>query len=230
MSKKWSIVEPKDFEVDSKCYRFAGKQYFRVTQILNIIAKPGIVAWSARVGRRKVEAVIKRRCELGTTVHHLFELTLKGESFNLGNYETEIQTDLNLFDEFKINTCLVPEALEQHLWSNKYGYAGTADYLGEYKSFKKYMVRGHQTKFADGARVIGDWKTSADIYKTYWLQMAAYLVAFEELTGIKLAGAFIVQFRNGRIRVKEMTYDELMVEFEAFKHALGLYDWEHKKR
>jgi len=231
MSKKsWSIVKPDDFDVDNKNYRIDGKDYNRVTQILNIIAKPGITSWAARVGRKKVEAVIKRRCDLGTTVHNLFERTLKGESFNLGNYETEIQTDLNLFDEFKINTCLEPEALEQNVWSNEYEYAGTIDYVGEYQSCAKYMVRGHKTKFAKGARVLGDWKTSADIYKTYWLQAAAYLVAFEELTGIKLAGAFIVQFRNGKIRVKEMTYDELMVEFEAFKHALGLYRWEHKKR
>jgi hypothetical protein len=59
--------------------------------------------------------------------------------------------------------------------------------------------------------------------------MAAYVVAFEKLTGIKLDGAFIAQFRNGRIRVKEMTYDELMLEFKGFIHALGLYECENKK-
>jgi len=225
---KWQIVTPKDFEVDSKCYRFDGKQYVRVTQSLNIIAKPGIASWAARVGRKKVEAVIARRCDLGTTVHNLIERTLKGESFNLGNYEKEIQTDMNLFDEFRINTCLEPEALEQRVWSNKYGYAGTIDYVGEYKSYAKYMVRGHKTKFAKGAQVLGDWKTAADIYKSYWLQLAAYIVAFEELTGIKLAGGVIAQFRNSKIRVKEMTYNELIKQFEAYKNALGLYKWEHK--
>ena len=228
--KSWSIVEPKDFEVTNKNYRFNNKEYVRVTQSLSIINKPGIVAWSARVGRKKVEAIMTKRCNLGTLVHNLFERTLKGEKFNLGTYEKEIQEDLNLFDEFKINTCLSPEALEQRLWSNKHGYAGTADYIGEYQSFKKYLVRGWKANFPDGAKVIIDWKTSADLYKTYFLQLAAYIVAFEELTGVRLDGGVLVQFRNGKIRVKEMTYDELMVEFEAFKHALGLYNWEHKKR
>lgn len=230
MSKKsWSIVKPADFDVDNKNYRIDGKDYNRVTQVLNIISKPGLTSWAARVGRKKVEAVIKRRCDLGTTVHNLFERTLKGESFNLGNYETEIQTDLNLFDEFKINTCLSPEALEQNVWSNKHEYAGTIDYIGEYKSFKKYLVRGWKANFPDGARVIIDWKSSADIYPTYFLQLAAYIVAFEELTGIKLDGGVIAQFRNSKIRVKEMTYKELIKLFGAYKSALNLYNWEHKK-
>ena len=225
---KWQIVVPEDFESDNKNYRLGGKQYIRVTQSLNIISKPGITSWAARVGRKKVEAVLKRRCDLGTIVHNLIERTLKGEKFNLGTYEKEIQEDLTLFDEFKINTCISPEALEQRLWSNKYGYAGTADYIGEYKSFKKYIVRGWKANFPDGAKVVGDWKTSADIYSSYWLQLAAYIMAFEELTGIKLDGGFIAQFRNGKIRIKEKTYKELKVEFKAYLHALALYKWEHK--
>jgi len=225
---KWQIVVPEDFEVTNKNYRFNGKEYIRVTQSLNIINKPGITAWSARVGRKKVETVLKRRCDLGTTVHNLFERTLKGEAFNLGTYEKEIQEDLELFNEFRINTCIVPEALEQRLWSNKYGYAGTADFLGEYKSNKKYLVRGWKANFPKGAKVVGDWKTSADIYPTYFLQLAAYIMAFEELTGIKLAGGFIAQFRNGKVRIKEKTYAELKIEFKAYLHALALYKWQHK--
>jgi hypothetical protein len=227
--KSWSILLPKDFESTNSEYHLNDRDYSRVTAVLNIIAKPGIRAWAARVGKKKVEAVLKRRCEIGSIVHNLFELDLKGKSFNLGNYQSEIQEDMGLFDEFKINVCLEPEGLEQRLWSNIHGYAGTADYLGKYKSFLKYLVRGHKPKFTKESRVIGDWKTSADIYPHYWMQLAAYVVAFEELTGIKLDGAFIAQFRNGKIRVKEMTYDELMLEFKGFIHALGLYECENKK-
>ena len=227
--QSWQILLPEDFESTNSEYHLNGKDYSRVTSVLNIIAKPGIRAWAARVGKKKVEAVLKRRCEIGSTVHHLFELELKNEPFNLGNYQSEIQEDLQLFDEFKINTCLEPEALEQRLWSNVHGYAGTADYLGKYKSFAKYLVRGHTSKFTKESRVIGDWKTSADIYPYYWMQLSAYVVAFEELTGIKADGAFIAQFRNGKIRVKEMTYDELMLEFKGFSHALGLYNCTNKK-
>ena len=228
MTKKWSIIEPKDFEVSSKNYRFNNKDYIRVTQSLSIISKPGVVAWSARVGRKKVEAVLKRRCDLGTIVHNLFERTLKGEKFNLGTYEKEIQEDLNLFDEFKINTCLSPEALEQRLWSNKHGYAGTCDAIGTYKTFKKYLIRGHKSRFDKESHVILDWKTSKNLYDSYWLQLSAYTVAFEELTNIKLDGGVLVQFRDGRIRVREKTYKELIELFKAYKCALELYRWQHK--
>jgi len=226
---KWQIVVPEDFEVDSKSYRLEGKNYIRVTQVLSVIAKPGITAWSARVGRKKVETVLKRRCDLGTLVHNLFERTLKGEAFNLGTYEKEIQEDLELFDEFRINTCKEAEGLEQRVWSNKYGYAGTLDFLGNYKSNKKYIVRGHEAKFEKGARVILDWKTSASIYPTYFLQLAAYVKAFEELTGQKVDGAAVVQFRNNKIRIREKTYKELMDIWEVWEAALTLYKWEHTK-
>ena len=71
MTKKpWSILLPKDFESTDLEYHLNGRSYSRVTATLNIIDKPGIRAWAAREGKRKVEAVMKRRCEIGTTVHH----------------------------------------------------------------------------------------------------------------------------------------------------------------
>ena len=225
---KWQIVVPEDFKVTNKNYRFNGKEYIRVTQSLNIINKPGITAWSARVGRKKVETILKRRCDLGTTVHNLFERTLKGEAFNLGTYEKEIQEDLELFDEFRINCCIKAGALEQRLWSNKYEYAGTADAIADYKTNKKYLIRGHKSRFDNGAHVIIDWKTSADLYNSYWLQISAYIVAFEELTKIKLDGGVLVQFRNNRVRVREKTYKELIELFAVYKNALELYRWQHK--
>jgi len=227
--KSWQIIVPDDFESTDSEYHIQGKIYSRVTATLNIIAKPGIRNWAAREGKKKVEAIMKRRCEIGSIVHNLFELTLKGKSFNLGNYQSEVQTDVNLFDEFRINTCLAPEGIEQRLWSNKYGYAGTADYIGKYKSCFKYIVRGHTAKFLSESRVVGDWKTSADIYPYYWMQLAAYIFAFKELTGVKLDGAFIAQFRNGKIRVKEMTYEELALEFKGYLHVLGLYNCVNRK-
>jgi len=49
------------------------------------------------------------------------------------------------------------------------------------------------------------------------------------LTNIKIDGAFIVQFRFGRVKVKEKNWDELMELFEVYKHALKLYMWEFPK-
>lgn len=230
MSKKWSILEPEDYTSTHKEYNIDGKKYIRVTRSLSIIGKPGLMSWFASVGRKKADAVIKNRQNLGTKVHKLIELKLKKKPLYLNKlpkneFNDEVKLDMKLFAAFNKEAELQAEALEQHLWSNLHRYAGTADYIGRYVTPERFLVRGHKPKFLKSSHVVGDWKTSRTIYPEYWLQLAAYCMAFKELTGIQLNGAFIVQFRFGRVKVKEKTYDELMVEFEAYKHALALYQW-----
>lgn len=230
-NKKWNILEPEDYTSTSKEYNIDGKKYIRVTRSLSIIGKPGLMSWFAKVGRRKADAVIKNRQILGTKVHSLIEKDLQGKDLHLDALSdtaanTEIKEDLKLFSVFKEEAKLRPEALEQHLWSNDHKYAGTADYIGRYTTPVRFLVRGHPARFdKKSVLVIGDWKTSRTLYPEYWLQAAAYAWAFYELTGIKVDGAFLVQFRFGRVKVKEKNWDELMELFEVYKHALALYVW-----
>lgn len=225
---EWKIEVPEEMFVSKQYYLIKGKKFVRVTSSLSVIAKPGLLTWFQRVGERESKRIIETRQVIGTKVHKLIELNLRGESIDLENYEQEIKESLLLFTEFKKQSKLQPEALEQRLWSTQYGYAGTCDYIGYYQTPKDFLVRGHTAKFSTKSFVLGDWKTSRDIYPEYWLQLAAYIVAFEELTGIKPDGAFIVQFRYGKIRVKEMTYDEIMELFEIYKAVLTLYAWKYK--
>lgn len=224
----WKINLPDDVVVDRTGYILNGKKYARVTRTLGVISKPGLLAWYQNVGKRKAEQVIKNRQGLGTRVHKLFELTLLGKKYSLDNYEQEIKTDVELFKEFRKECKLDDYVLEQKLWSDQFEYAGTADYFGKYTSSDEYRIRGHASKFLKGGFVVGDWKTSTAIYPEYWLQLAAYAWAFYELTNIKLDGAFIAQFRYGKVRVEERTWDELMELFEVYKCVLGLYKWKYK--
>jgi len=223
MTKEWKIDIPEDYFVDRKGYTINGNVYVRVTRVLGVIAKHGLAAWYAKVGKRKAKEIIEDRQALGTKVHKLFEIVLKDKKFDLDNYGNEIQDDVALFKKFKIDTKLRAQALEQKLWSNKYRFAGTCDYIGQYTSCEDYLIRGHAPVFKKSGLVIGDWKTSKAIYKDYWLQLGAYAHAFYELTGIKVDGAFIAQFRDGRVKVEERTWDELVDRFRVFKAALILY-------
>jgi len=238
VQKKWQIIVPQDFESTDKEYCINGRQYLRVTATLGIIAKHRIDAWIKRVGYVKANQILETRQAIGVHVHKLIELTLKGEDCNLGGYELEIQEGMCKFYEFQQAVSLKPDGLEQRLWSNKYGYAGTADFVGTYQSPPKvktpkgmkqnpFLVRGHEPKFEKPAYVIGDWKTGKGFYPTYWLQLAAYAMAFKELTGIKVKGAFIARIRDGKLKVAEKTWDELELEFKAYIHALKLYEWQH---
>ncbi len=237
--KKWQIVLPKDFESTDINYRINGKQYLRVTATLGIIAKHRIDAWIKSIGHAKANQILETRQAIGIHVHKLIELTLKGEDYNLGGYEIEIQEGLCKFYEFKQVVDLKPDGIEQRLWSNKYGYAGTADFIGMYhsptpintpKGVKQnpLLVRGHAPKFEKPSYVIGDWKTSKSFYPSNWLQLSAYVMAFKELTGIQVAGAFIGRIRDGKMKVAEKTWDELELEFTAYIHALKLYEWQHR--
>jgi len=239
-NKKWQIIVPKDFETTDKEYCINGKQYLRVTTTLGIIAKHRVDAWIKRIGYAKANKILETRQRIGIHVHKLIELCLKDEDYNLGGYELEIQEGMCKFYEFQQAASLKPDGLEQRLWSNIHGYAGTADFVGNYQSPPEietpkgvknspFLVRGHEPKFKKSAYVIGDWKTGKSFYPTYWLQVAAYAMAFKELTGIQVKGGFIVRIRDGKLKVMEKTWSELVLEFTAYVHALELYKWQHKR-
>lgn len=237
MPKEFKIDVPEDYIVTKHDYIINGEKFCRVTHTLGIIAKHGLANWYLKLGKVRANAIMVARQELGTKVHKLFERTLKGEKIHTDSFESEIQEDIELFHEFRRETGLKAEALEQKLWSNEHKYAGTCDYIGWYKSFSKYLPkrgRGKKratipSRFKSSSRVVGDWKTSSAIYEEYWLQLSAYAHAFYEITGIKLDGAFIAQFRNDEINVEERTWDELVELFEIYKAALILYKWKNRK-
>lgn len=228
------IKEAKIFVAPTE-YKIDGKTYYRVTSTLGVIAKHRLRQWMGRTGYKKANKILETRQVLGTHVHKLIELNLKGTPANLGSYEKEIQDGLIEFDNFKVEAALEPEALEQSLWSNKYKYAGTPDYIGYYKSPINYLAsttinhkRVKKPLFKNKSFVIGDWKTGKDIYPTYWLQLAAYVQALEELTGVKVDGAFVARIHDGKIQVKEKSYEELMKIFKAYLAVIEVYEYKYK--
>lgn len=233
--KSWQIVTPQVFVTTNNEYQISGRTYYRVTATLGVIAKHRLLSWKKRVGPAKAESILQTRQAIGVYVHKLIELTLKGEDYNLGAYETEIQEGLKKFYEFKKLAKLKAEGIEQRLWYNKYGYAGTADFIGHYTSPVEFLAakivnhkRIKTPLFSKGAFVIGDWKTGKNIYPSAWLQLAAYAEAFEHLTGVKLEGGFITRIRDGKLQVKEISRKDLHRLFPAYLHALGLYEWQYR--
>ena len=224
------IDEPIEFLCETYYYLIDGKKYWRVTQVKSVLNQAGLNAWRARVGNKEATRIMKTRQTLGTKVHKLFELILLGHKIKKSNYkDEEVKSDIDLMIELKDDCELEPIKLEQHLWSKENNIAGTADYLGYYKSNKKYLSKKDEPRFTDKCVVIGDWKTSAGIYRDYWLQLSAYVFMVEELTGVKLAGAFIAQFRDGKLSIEERTYDELKPFFEAFKSCIKCFEYQKKE-
>jgi len=206
------IIEPIEFLCENNHYLIDGKKYYRVTKIKSIIKNDGLVSWQVSMGRKKAYEIMKKRREFGTRLHKLYQLILYNKKINSKNYDKETQDSLKLFKDFISEYDIKPELLEQHLWSDKYNYAGTADFIG----------------YIDGKLMIGDWKTSKNIYPEYWLQLAAYAVAFEELTNKKVDGCFILMIRDNKKKIEFKTYNEISNEFEIFKACIKIYSWLNK--
>jgi hypothetical protein len=223
----WSIPKADISDVTGRIYTINGKSYCRVTSTLSVISKDSLFSWYQSVGKAKAEKIIKNRQIIGTNVHTAFEHVLKGDYVEDKTANPEIAECVRMFKIFKYNTSLEHDALEQRIWNDEFGYAGTVDFIGTYSTWEPYVVRGHKRGFKDGL-VILDYKTSRDIYPDYWLQVASYTYAFWKLTGVKPVGGVIVQFRDGNIRVQERTFEELMELFEIYKAVLVLYKWKYK--
>jgi len=154
---------------------------------------------------------MKTRGDFGTSIHKLIELTLDGKAIDLSNYDEETNVTMKLFDDFTTDHDVKPKLLEQHLWldlSKDYRYAGTVDFVG----------------YVDGKLMILDWKTSKAIYDDYWLQLAAYIVALEALTGERVDSCGILHIRDGKKKFVVKSYKEMMDEFKVFKACLVVYN------
>lgn len=216
LKKEWSITVPLELLVDSDSYIIDGKKYFRVTRVKGAINQPGLNYWRASVGSARANQIMKVRATFGTNMHKLIEVSLMGHEVNAANYDEETQESFALFLQAQAKYDIQAEALEQKLWNDDLGVAGTTDFIG----------RANLPKLGTNAHVVFDWKTSKTIYPDFFIQLAAYVFTFEIMTGIKLDGAVILQIRDGKMKIQEKSYDELKKFYSVFKCALCIFKYQ----
>ena len=103
----------------------------------------------------------------GTEAHALIAQILEGENPSIPKHlAAAVQGALAFIANHKIT----PLAVEQSLWHPTHEYAGTADLIA---------------RDADGRLLVIDWKRSNALYIQYDMQVAAYAMAVEALTGEK---------------------------------------------
>lgn len=115
----------------------------------------------------------KKAMAVGSQVHHMIEAALRSEM-----QETTIDPPVPDMDypeahlafarwkEWRARQDFKPLMVEQVVWSETHGYAGTLDLVAKYPS---------------GLFVIFDWKVSSGIYPESLLQNAAYRCALYEM-------------------------------------------------
>jgi len=198
-------------EVTRNSYKKDGKEYVRVTRVLDIIAKPEFYRWYAKYGWDYCINYRDDRAAFGTRVHKEIQNWLENKKVWIDNEEMG-----KVFDIFKmwydIHDFKV-ENLEVHLFDDEMEVAGTCDYGGMF----------------DGKRMILDWKTSKKVYDNYKLQIAVYLYMYEKNMNLKCDGAGVVCFTKDGVIEEFFTRDECLELLETFKHAREVYRWKHGK-
>ena len=147
-----------------------GARYPSVTTVVGLSTRDGIKLWRDRVGEEEANRVSQAAAKKGTRFHELVETYMRKE-------EPYVEFD-NLIQEGQFKSLrpilddIIPFSLEAPLYSDRLKMAGRVDCVG----------------MMDGAICIIDFKTSAkpkieEYAKPWYLQMTAYAIMVEELTG-----------------------------------------------
>ena len=155
----------------------SGKRYPSVTTVTSLHNAEGIAKWRLRVGPEEAARVSSKAAARGTRIHSLCESFLRNEECKPDIFDQELFGSITPWLEDIDNIY----ALETPLYSDYLQVAGTVDCIGDFQ----------------GKLSVIDFKTSSkpkdrdDIYN-YFMQTAAYAVAFEERTGIPIGRLVII--------------------------------------
>ncbi len=225
--------------------------YPRVTTVLHEgFAESGLETWAVKVAFKRYKElldagashddayseakgesgrIMRDAARRGTATHHMIEGRAAEELTGLVEGDMPmVQVMYNSFLEWAKDRNFEPLANEVAVWSDKHGYKGTLDCIGN----------------VDGVLTLLDWKTSNSLRLGYRLQLAAYWYAYKESQENPLDTKLIRIVRFGgrsdkNTQVKDLVeYDELIVDgeeeisidFNTFLAAKRVHDWKLKRK
>ncbi|SVC33047.1 uncharacterized protein METZ01_LOCUS285901 [marine metagenome] len=170
------IPKIKQISVDGvRHYETPDGTLISITSLLKNFTPQGILDWRKSVGDEVANKVMVAATDRGSKVHEIIEncLSNKPENDLVGNYGelasrmfTQMIPAIDKIDRIR--------ALEQGLYSTKFGIAGRVDCIAEY----------------DKELTVIDFKTATrkrdEINENYLVQASFYSIAWEERTGEKV--------------------------------------------
>lgn len=234
-----------------------GRKNPGVTSILNMLPKPFLKAWAAKmvaeaavnniasvVGlaftdpkgaidylKRAPDRFTKSAADTGSEAHDIFEQIAKGNP--PARVHPELEPYMQHFLEF-MEDC-EPEfiLLEETVWSDEVGYAGSFDAIA--------ILHGEAAGPLQGKTLIMDWKTTrSGVHAEVALQMAAYRAAehivrpdgarvpMPEIDGgavlhVRPEGWALHPIETGTVEVGD---GEEVVLLDYFKALREVFDWD----
>jgi hypothetical protein len=215
-------LQARRLEVDGdRYYQVDGLTLPSVSTILKVIAKPNLVAWARRTTLETVRELLEEGLSIevalalaeveperqrdaaaqrGGLAHEAIACALKKGSYAAGEEDPRVRAALSFLTDYNLD-CV---AVELMVWSLHHRYAGTIDLVG---------------RQADGALSLADWKTGG-IWPEAALQLGAYAIALEEMTGRPVGEAYVVGLREKGYEAKRVN---LPLARRAFLACLTLW-------
>ena len=224
-------MEPEQITLFDERYYKVGDRYLpSVTWILNSYPKDVFFnKWLADKGWEEAETIKEDAMDRGSKVHNAIEDMLNGAKLTYGTpyFSQKAQENVPLNDnEWKhLMTFKAwwddarPKLVttERVVYSLEHGYAGTVDAI---------------LAFGDMLAVV-DWKTSSAIFRTYLMQIAAYVRAIEEMVpGLKgrFTNAMILRTNTRHkvgYEVGMLDEEGIEKEFQNFLSVKAIWAIEH---
>ena len=178
-----------------------------------------VATLTQRLGKEKAHTKkLQAAGDIGSQVHALAEWNLRRELGEVQGPEPQISREaavaFSKYETWRATVDLTPLKLEQTVWSDAHGYAGTLDL---------YARVGELA-------CVGDWKTGKAIYPEARLQIAAYREALIELGhATRDTYGLIVRLPKAHedpdpeaMLITPAECDEL---FKVFLHVKALWEW-----
>lgn len=192
---------------ESKAHLDRGEFYISVTALLDHITHHRLKKWMKNNTAKAQEKTLKVAGDDGTAIHAAVEADLKGLPVRWPEHLTKVGGE---WAKMKATYHFQGET-EIQVYSNQFGYAGTADYVGHI-----FMPANPEKKIEERSlQAVGDWKSGRYSIKTGW-QLAAYKHAAEELLGYKDLGMFGASLPRGGEPGNVFVYQHLDPCWKAF--------------
>lgn len=201
-----------------------GNSFPSVTQVLGVLRKIGLEIWFKNNTAQFCNEKSKKGKEIGTQIHECIQNHIDKQEVKLETqYAEEVTNALNSFMRFKKEHPEIKlKKAEIQITSEKYGYNGTLDCLGN-----------------NGKLVLVDWKTGEckersepKIYPEHIDQACAYVKAYNEEKKTNIKKAYVVVLAKDAISygIREIEEQEIDESFEnVFLSALKVYNYQKQK-
>ena len=191
-----------------------------------------------RLGKdRASKKLMEKAGDIGSQVHHYIEWIMRSTLGQETGPEPVLlpaaKTAFLAWDEWRSEVKLTPVAIEQTVWSNEYGYAGTMDLAALIDgplTATDYFTGESKTIECNQALAVMDWKSGKRIYPEAFLQNAAYRHAYREMGHGDPKLGLIVRLPKTD---KDPSFEAMWCPpeeeaMENFLHAKKLWEWQQK--